>query len=840
MNLRHLILAVLILATSINNNVNAQALQNHTANDELLKIADEVFSNGYILFKKGINLDPNTLFDKHRDAFELSDGVEMILMEKHKQFQADAYHYKYQMHVGEMPVRNGIFTLHEYSGVLVSGNGRIPKIDNDLSTGGLISESAALNIALVEIGSDSYFWEVEANVNFIKSLDSNQTGFPKGCQLALLVDEKYVPIWKFTIATSNPFNIYDVSINALTGKLISKKNQEAYGVDALTNYYGVQTINTSIDPLSGTVNLLRANRDFIDEAGNVTDNVSIITVFGNRSYDDQPAPGNDVTTSTPENLHNIYDGGNTWTDIGWENQFESEDASSITLSGTINSRIALDVHWAAEMTFEYLMKRHGRNSYDGVGGAIAMSAMDFGTIDNARWVGIVDGFGFGNIGIQGIGSVLNPLGSIDMVGHEIGHGIFGSGDSGQESIQVAEGLCDILGTMVEFYALEDQGQANWQWADLVTETGFINPQTLEPIAGFRNLEDPSRLNQPTTGTFSVSGPGLPELDVSFMDGDPNLLNVYTGFSGADHIGGALLGHWFYILSEGKNGINAKGQEYAVNGIGKNLAASVLFETIFSSYAFIYNNDEEYTYQEIKEGTILFTKDYYGLCSEITQEVIKSWYAIGLIDNLPGHTSFGLGATGATLETGICSSVFAGSTSSLQQGFDVLISPGQGTAVGNGIDQANTYIYGIACSNSATTVEPNSFAVFEAGNTIFLKPGFHAKTGANFVARIDYCVSTSYKNLEEDGHSGNEENDVKSDATPLLVVYPNPTEDILNIRIDDNQSFNYCIHNAQGVIVSSGRLNGVANKINVSNLVAGLYIFKANFADTTISSKWLKN
>jgi hypothetical protein len=73
--------------------------------------------------------------------------------------------------------------------------------------------------------------------------------------------------------------------------------------------------------------------------------------------------------------------------------------------------------------------------------------------------------------------------------------------------------------------------------------------------------------------------------------------------------------------------------------------------------------------------------------------------------------------------------------------------------------------------------------------------------------------------------------VKGTGTPVSInenemnvtVYPNPANDVLNIKTDVNAT-SVSIVSLDGKIVSSTNLNGTMNSVNVSNLVAGVYFY----------------
>lgn len=72
----------------------------------------------------------------------------------------------------------------------------------------------------------------------------------------------------------------------------------------------------------------------------------------------------------------------------------------------------------------------------------------------------------------------------------------------------------------------------------------------------------------------------------------------------------------------------------------------------------------------------------------------------------------------------------------------------------------------------------------------------------------------------------------------IVMYPNPTDNILNVRMVDNRQGTYRLINFLGQQVDAGKLT--ENGINVSKLGSGVYIIEVNDGQKTSSKKFVKN
>ena len=117
---------------------------------------------------------------------------------------------------------------------------------------------------------------------------------------------------------------------------------------------------------------------------------------------------------------------------------------------------ATDAHWGAEMTYDYFLEEHGRNSIDNTGFQLN-SYVHFGVdFFNAFWDGSRMTYGDGN------GGSITPLTSIDIAGHEVTHGLttFSAGlIYYAESGALNESFSDIFGTAIERFARPDDH--NW-------------------------------------------------------------------------------------------------------------------------------------------------------------------------------------------------------------------------------------------------------------------------------------------------------------------------------------------------------------------------------------------
>ncbi len=258
-----------------------------------------------------------------------------------------------------------------------------------------------------------------------------------------------------------------------------------------------------------------------------------------------------------------------------------------------DNRVGVGIHWASEKTYDFYLETFGRNSYDDDGGTI-ISYADWkeGNINNAFWSGSFAAYGAGD------GDVYRSFGSIDVVGHEISHGvtIHSAGLIYQgESGALNESFSDIFGAAVEFYA-EGRDQGDW----LIGEDIFKLPGAL------RSLIDPKARTCPDTymGQYWVNAN-------SFYD------------DGGVHFNSGVQNHWFYLLTEGGSGENDDGFSYQVNGIGLDDASAIAYRNLTQYLV------PDSRYFDAAAYSIQAAEDLFGEDSQQALSVGLAWEAVGI-------------------------------------------------------------------------------------------------------------------------------------------------------------------------------------------------------------------
>ena len=255
------------------------------------------------------------------------------------------------------------------------------------------------------------------------------------------------------------------------------------------------------------------------------------------------------------------------------------------------------------MTYDYFLNVHGRNSWDDNGGKIKSyvhtNLIQLGVVSNANalWDSrnrrLILGDGNNNI---------DPYTSIDIIAHEIGHGVCQRTASliyQKEPGAINEGLSNIWGAMVKYYA--DPNKDTYKLGDEI----FINGGMLQ------SLSNPKERNQPDTykGEFWRDVEGC----VPTRSNDDCWVHTNSG----------IMQYWFYLLAEGGGGINDTGNAYFLTGIGKEKAAEIVYRA--ESVYF----ESRTNYEEAKMWTMQAAMDLYGSNSNELDAVCLAWYAVGV-------------------------------------------------------------------------------------------------------------------------------------------------------------------------------------------------------------------
>ena len=242
----------------------------------------------------------------------------------------------------------------------------------------------------------------------------------------------------------------------------------------------------------------------------------------------------------------------------------------------------VDALFAAQTEKKMLTEWLGRNGMDGSGGAwpIRVGLND----QNAYYDGTQVQIGKNTAG--------GWIGSLDVVAHEMGHGIDDHTPGGISGSGTQEFVADTFGAATEYYS--NQG-ASYDPPDfLVGEE--VNLVGQGPI---RNMYNPSALGDPNCYSSSIPG-----TEVHAAAGPGN--------------------HWFYLLSQGSNGspTSPTCNSSTVTGIGIQKAIRIMYNAMLMKTS-------SSSYLKYRTWTLTAAKNLYpGSCAEFNT-VKAAWDAVSV-------------------------------------------------------------------------------------------------------------------------------------------------------------------------------------------------------------------
>lgn len=483
---------------------------------------------------KNSNSELNTLSSVTTYLKEIKPELEFTVISERVD-ELGFKHIKCQQTYKGHPVFGGEFILHFNTTHLYWINGtyhKIPGIQNTVR----ISSKENLNYAIEHAFSEEYKWECDPNFDLAEPeiWIFNTNG----------KDYRYT--YKTDIYSVRPLFRHDDYIDAETGRSLQKIDK-IHHIDipaqGVTNYHGIQSFTVDSTP------------------------AAVITL--------KNTIGGGIHTV---NMNGSYNFEGEFTDLNsfWSSPFEDE-------------RAGVEVHWGVERSYDYFSTKHNHHSIDNNNAHIKARVNYGGYYDNAFWDGAHLTFGGG-------GSLFNSVTSIDIVGHEFGHGVT-QHTAGliyyNESGALNESFSDIFGYCIHHFA--DSATASYRVGSLIT---------IDTTSALRNMSNPNEFNHPDTyeGSYWYTG---------------------SADNGGVHRNSGVQNFWFYLLVNGGSGTNDNGVAYSVDGIGLEKASKIAFRNL-NTYLTSYSN-----YHSARSGAIQAAKDLYGGCSVEAINVTNAWNAVGV-------------------------------------------------------------------------------------------------------------------------------------------------------------------------------------------------------------------
>jgi Zn-dependent metalloprotease len=468
-------------------------------------------------------------------------------------------HDSYQQYYKGVKVEGGIYTLHSKGMMYEHISGNFESITN-LSVAPTFTETEALQKTMTSIGATQYAWQNAQAEKFIKALrkDDKASYLPKG---ELLITKNW--------------------------ELFEKTGQTKYH---LCYAFYIRAIDPDLDL-----------RVFMDtQTGEIIakqNMVCHINGTANTLYNGNNVPIKTSLLPNSTNEYILYDE---------ENNISTLNAGGSTLpSGAEYSNYGNnfwsaakpehDAHFGATKTVEYWKNTHNRQSYNGQPNTVLtqlVNAPSSGTHDNATWTQAQQVIRYGNGEI-----IFKPLTSLDVVAHEIGHayshGLNFNSASNTGTQALHEGLSDIWAMCID--------RDNWTLGEQIMKE--------QGVTCFRSIENPTLSTSKNKGATTYRSSIYNALDM------PNINN-------SPHGRGLVLAHWFYMLCEGKVGVNENGNSYAMQAIGKENAEKI----VYGMYPYLDANG----WLGVANAALQSAKNLYGECSIQYAAVYNALYAANLL------------------------------------------------------------------------------------------------------------------------------------------------------------------------------------------------------------------
>ena len=260
---------------------------------------------------------------------------------------------------------------------------------------------------------------------------------------------------------------------------------------------------------------------------------------------------------------------------------------------------AADAAYGFQTTWDYFLKTHGRNGIDGQGRQVYSRVHYGSSYNNAFWQDSCFCMTYGD----GDGQLLKPLISLDVVGHEMAHGVTGSSAKliySGESGGLNESTSDIFGSMVEHHVSDS---ANYLIGEKIAGPALTRGY-------LRTMVNPSADGKSADCWY----PDVGKLDVHNSSGVAN--------------------HLFYLLAEGttqgqpsrtcRSGDTrvATGQETLL-GIGRHKAERIWYRALT---VYMTSNTN---FAGARQATINAANDLFGANSEEVNAVMTAWSAVNV-------------------------------------------------------------------------------------------------------------------------------------------------------------------------------------------------------------------
>ncbi|GGW41504.1 M4 family metallopeptidase [Streptomyces griseoloalbus] len=261
--------------------------------------------------------------------------------------------------------------------------------------------------------------------------------------------------------------------------------------------------------------------------------------------------------------------------------------------------VAVDAQYGTDVTWDYYEDVHGRRGIAGDGKG-SYNRVHYGNdYNNAFWDDRCFCMTYGD----GDGTLMGPLVSLDVAGHEMTHGVTSktaaltySGESGG----LNEATSDIFGTLVEFHAANTEDTGDWLIGEEIVRDGFGKD-------ALRYMDEPSKDGK-SADCWDAT---VKDLDVHYSSGVAN--------------------HFAYLLAEGSGAKTLGGVAHSsptcdgstVTGIGRAKLGKIWYR------ALTVHMTSSTDYAAARTATLNAAEDLYGEGSTEQAAVAAAWSAVNV-------------------------------------------------------------------------------------------------------------------------------------------------------------------------------------------------------------------
>lgn len=496
---------------------------------------------------------------------------------------------KLQQFYKGIKVEHGVVKTTGNNGLTAMMQLEFYSIPDAFNTTPTLSQNQALASATKLRGDKHYFW-----------LDSLGAVVPSLLPPSSLVivstyknDSSVCLAYKFRMDANNPFSSAEVYVNAWDGSLVLVNDlvetQNVTGM-ADTKYNGRQAIVTD----DGTKDPLKPYRLLENRNGYQ------LEIRNMRNKELKPATG------APFGI-GFTDNDNNWTAAEYDNNTKDN--------------AALDAKFNLQIISDYWNDVHGRHSWDNNYGAITCFAhgvfTDDHPMDNAFWWAGCNCLQMGD----GTSSTSLPRTAIDVMAHEIGHGICQATADlvyRWESGAMNEAFSDIWGACLTNYVKIHYPTIGGSKITYVEGDETSNPGAAKP--GIRNMAKPEEFNDPNT--YGDKAHFWKDGDYASCPIEDNDLNDHCGV----HTNSGVLNKWFYLITEGETDVNSKNIAYSIKGLGFGITQKIAYLTLL-------NLTPNASYSVARIVSTYAATALYGEGSDTVKTIKAAWVAVGVDSNI---------------------------------------------------------------------------------------------------------------------------------------------------------------------------------------------------------------